>query len=551
MGTDTEGTTTFSIAGGVGSISYTMAEIAEAGTVVAALARRMDSIMDALHSESVWLDTVTAGTQLPRGPLIVGGPLNAVAHAEWVTKNAQTDIAILAQQLTTAAENYAATESRMATAVEQAGRLSAFREGMNTGGLGVWAPLKMAFDLGRWLQGAKDDGLRSAAEGTLNNGIAYGAGVLGPGAGMLYLLSQKRSHQGSASGVRPAVAARRMLDSAGLSRPGALIMRSVPATEWNPAAVGRTDHATADPSAVDPFVVVDPLAVGPLAADSAAGEHWTVEASIASMVAGSRDAYAYPPGSIAVVRIERPDGAAAWIVHVPGTQDWSTIDSSNPFDMEGNVEGLTGAYKDSYRQQHILVQDLMKEALRASGALPTDDVLITGHSGGGIHAAAAAADPEFLAQVNVKMIVIAGAPARNLDVAEPIAVVDLENENDIVAATDFGTPPATANWVTVTSHRPPLAVPATAGGLATIVKEAHAVENYVKDAEALGASSNPAVVAQKQALAAFLGVGVGAVAHGKKYVFQGRDQNVAPSGKEDVARNNKKDADPRGRNEGR
>lgn len=524
MGSDAEGTTTFSIAGGVGSVSYTMAEIADAGNVVTALARRMESLMDALHSESVWLSNATAGTLLPRGPLHLGGPLNAMAHAEWATKRAQMNIATLAQQLTAAADNYAATESRMTNATAQAGRLSAVREGMNTWGMGLWAPLKLALDLGRWLNGAKDGELRSAAEGALNNGIAYGAGALGPSAGILYLLSQRRSQQGAASGVRPVVAARRILDSAGLSRPGTLLMRSVPPTEWNPVAAGLAHHAPADPPAVDPLA-------DPLAADRAAGQPWAVQASIAGMMAGSQDAYAYPPGSIAVIRIERAEGAPAWIVHLPGTQDWSTVDSSNPFDMEGNIEGLTGAYKDSYRQQHILVQDLMKEALRASGALPTDDVLLTGHSGGGIHAAAAAADREFLAQVNVKMIVIAGAPAKNLDVAEHIAVVDLENENDIVTAADFGTPPATSNWVTVTSHRLPLAVPATVGGLATMVKEAHAVENYVKDAEELGASTNPAVVAQKQALATFLGVGIGALAHGKKFVFQGRDQDVAPRSK--------------------
>lgn len=512
MGTDAEGATTFSYAGGVGSVSYTMAEISEAGTVVAALAQRMEALVYGLDSESVWLGNANQGTVVPGGSLGPEAAVNALVHAQWVLRRAHRDIAALAGQLSAAADNYAATESRVTTATAQAGRFSAVRDGVNTWGWGILAPMKLALDLARWLQRAKDGGLRAATEDALNNSIAYGAGALGPNAGILYLLAQGRSPQDPPPGVRPVVAVRRILDAASLARPGTLLMRRVPTTEWNPApAVGLEGAAPVDPSAA---VAVE------------------VEASIAGMVAGSRDAYNYPQGSIGVIKIERPDGSPVWVVHLPGTQDWSTLDSSNPFDMEGNIEGLTAAYADSYRQQHVLIQDLMKEALRASGALPADEVLLTGHSGGGIHAAAAAADPAFLAQVNIKMIVIAGAPAKNLDVAQGIAVIDLQNEDDVVTALDFGSPPAISNWVTVTSHRTPLAVPTTLTGLGATVKEAHAVENYVKDAVALGESSNPAVVAQSQALAAFLGVGVGAVAQGKKSVFQGRDQNVAPGSKQ-------------------
>ncbi len=497
MGTEAGDGTTFNYAGGVGSISYTLSEIAESGTVVAALARRMEPLVDSLHSEWLWLRDAAADS-----------PLDALAHALWISKRAQTGATTLAQQLSAAAENYAATEARTAAATTQAGRFATLQDGLDAWGWGPLAPLKMAVDLAGWLNRAKDGGLRAAAENVLNNGVAYGAGALGPGMGMAYLLSQLRN-QGriDSSGVQPALAVRTLVDAAGLARPGHLVVRRVPAQEWKPATVLRPSRHGV-----------------PAAEAESAGDPWPVEASIAGMVAGSRDSYAYPPGSIGVVRVVRPGGTPAWIVHLPGTEDWSTIDSSNPFDMEGNLEGLTAAYKDSYRQQHVLVQELIKGALHASGALPTDDVMLTGHSGGGIHAAAAAADPEFLAEVNVKMIVIAGAPAKNLDVGENISVLDLQNEDDVVTALDFGPPPATRDWVTVTSHRSPTA---TGADLGTTVKEAHAVENYLKDAVALEASSNAAVLAQRQALAAFVGVGVGATAQGTKFVFQGRDVDAA------------------------
>lgn len=530
MGTDAGDGTTFTISGGVGSVSYTMSAIVEAGAVLAALARRMDPLVEAVNSEVVWLVNAVPGASVPTfGP---GGPVEAASHALWLAQRAHMSANTLSKQFSAAAENYAATEARTAAAVAQAGKIAALQGGLGAWGCGVLAPLRMAADLGGWLKRAKAGGLRTATEEALNNGVAYGAGALGPGMGLAYLFSQPRPGEIPApSGVQPVMAARYLADAAGLSRPGHLQMRRVPVTEWDAAAQqqGPAGHAVPEVAGGDP---------------------WAVEASLAGMVSGSRDSYSYPPGSLGVVRVERPDGNPAWIVHLPGTEDWGTFDSSNPFDMEGNLEGLTAGNKCSYRQQHVLVQELIKEALHEAGALPADEVLMTGHSGGGIHAAAAAADPDFLAEVNVKMIVIAGAPATNLDVRKTISVVDLENTQDIVTAADFGPPPASPNWVTVTSHRHP-----AEAGLLTTVKEAHAVDNYVKDAQVLAASGNPAVVAQQQELAAFLGVGVGGLAHGTKFVFQGRDVDDPP--RSGGPRNKKADSKnpdsekPTGKNEGR
>lgn len=516
MTTETGGETTFTITGGVGSVSYTMNEIVQAGSVLAAMVRRLEPLVDALNSEVVWVSNAVQGAPVSGTAFSVDGPLEAVTHALWVTRRAQMSANTLSQQFSAAAENYAATEARTAAAVIQAGKFDALLDGLTSWQWGSLASLKIMADLGGWLKRAKVGGLRTGTEELLNNGVAYGAGAIGPGMGLAYLLAQRRPGTNPAAArVQPVLAARAMADAAGLTRPGHLEMRRVPVQEWDTAAQQwPPGHAVPDAPAGDP---------------------WAVEASIAGMVSGSRDAYAYPPGSLGVVRVERPDGDPAWIVHLPGTEDWGTFDSSNPFDMEGNLEGLTAGYKDAYRQQHVLIQELIKGALYTSGALPTDEVLITGHSGGGIHAAAAAADADFLAEVNVKMIVIAGAPAKNLEVRESISVMDLENTDDIVTALDFGAPPASSNWVTVTSHRPPM-VTGTGGaeateagaGLPTTVKEAHAVDNYVKDAQALAASNDPAVMAQQQALAAFLGVGVGGLVHGTKFVFQGRDVNDQP-----------------------
>lgn len=499
MANDVGGETTFSISGGVGSVSYELAEIAEAGPGIALLAGRIDPLLDRLQSEAWWLSGAAQGAAL-----YPYAPLDAIQHAMWTARQAQAHMLGLAQRVFQASENYAETEARTAAATAQAGRLEAFGKGLDAWAWGALSGLKILADVAGWLKRVQDQGLRDSAEDVLNRSAAYGAGVMGPSVGMVYLMSQLRSHKAAGAGVQPVAAVRKLLDMAGMSRPGHLAIRPVPGEEWDTAArQWPKGHAVADP---------------------AVGAPWAGQANIAAMLAGTKDAYGYPPGSIGVVKYDRPDGSPLWVVHLPGTEDWSRIDSSNPFDMEGNVEGLTSAHRDMYRQQHVLVQDFIKQALKASGALPTDDVLLTGHSGGGIHAAAAAADPEFREQVNVQMIIIAGSPGRNQEMPDDVSVIDLENEHDIVPALDLGAPPAARNWVTVTSHRPPPA----GTGLGTIVAQAHALEYYLKDAAALDQSAEPAVLASRDRLRTLMGAGVGVGAGGvavvgTKWVYQGRD----------------------------
>ena len=55
MSREPGGGTTFSLGGGSGSVSYTLAEIGEAGAGIARLAQLMDPLLDRLESERLWL----------------------------------------------------------------------------------------------------------------------------------------------------------------------------------------------------------------------------------------------------------------------------------------------------------------------------------------------------------------------------------------------------------------------------------------------------------------------------------------------------------------
>ena len=73
--------TTFSVTGGVGSISYTLAEIAEAGVRLGRLAQRMEPLVDRLQSEWRWLGEVAQGA-----PVYPHEPLADMQNAWWLPR---------------------------------------------------------------------------------------------------------------------------------------------------------------------------------------------------------------------------------------------------------------------------------------------------------------------------------------------------------------------------------------------------------------------------------------------------------------------------------
>ncbi|WP_104090981.1 hypothetical protein [Arthrobacter sp. GMC3] len=511
-GTDT----TFSTTGGVGSIRFTLGEISAAGLKLARLAEQLEPLGDRLRSEWEWLCEATQGS--PACPYTA---LDNLRDTVWSCLRAQADTAELARKASAAARNYDEAEAHNASLSAKAAELRALGSGYQSWLLGPLAPVNLWADAwGSW-QDAKAHGLRDATEKALNTGPAYGAGILGPGFGTFYLLTHLGLPDTVNSGVGPANFVRRTFDWTGLTKPGSLAVRAVPGAEWNATAdKWRPGRAVSDP------------------ADGVPG---TVDTTINGLLSGSKDAYGYPPGSIGVSRVDRGDGSRVWIVNLPGTEVWGDVDSENPWDLEGDLEGMTAAQKQMFTQQQIVIQELMKAALNAAGALAGEEVMITGHSGGGIHAAAAAADPAFLAKVNVKMLIIAGAPAKNLHVAPGVQVLDLQNEHDIVTAADYGPPPDTPRWVTVTSHRPG----ATDGAdPLEIIRDAHDLDNYLNDARAMESSDDPAIQGARQKVGEILAPAFpGAAIKVTKFVFQGRDVNepapartAAPPGKRQTNR---------------
>ncbi len=151
-------------------------------------------------------------------------------------------------------------------------------------------------------------------------------------------------------------------------------------------------------------------------------------------------------GRVRVVELEGTDGRSAWVVVVPGTQAWSPRASANPFDLTSDVRAVAGEATLATVGVAAALDRAMAAAPRAGRAGP---VLLVGHSQGGIHAAALAADPDFTAAHRVTHVVTTGAPVGVFPVPPQVRVLSVEHADDPVPALDLTPNPEGPSWLTL------------------------------------------------------------------------------------------------------
>jgi Lipase (class 3) len=195
-------------------------------------------------------------------------------------------------------------------------------------------------------------------------------------------------------------------------------------------------------------------------------------------------------GDIDVRVVTAADGSRSYIVDIPGTKDWHVAPGvhAGPLNDLGTNLHAMGGQSTSYEQG-------VAEALRQAGAGPGDPVMLVGHSQGGIVATDAANHFVSSGQFNVTHVVTLGSPVGRLDVPDSVAMLSVENRNDIVAHLDAADNPDTPNRTTVTY-----------GDDHGNVGDNHSLGgSYEPAAEALDASTDPSVVAFRDSASAFLG----------------------------------------------
>lgn len=165
-----------------------------------------------------------------------------------------------------------------------------------------------------------------------------------------------------------------------------------------------------------------------------------------------------------------------YIVYIPGTDDMSPIPASGDLarDMETNYQ-LIGGMDSAYGHG-------IEQAMEQAG-LTGKDVMLVGHSQGGMVSASLAADPEFARQFNVQHVVTAGSPTAQVPhLPDSTQAIHFENRGDAVPLLDGEDNPDQPNRTTVKFDE---------GG--SDIGDNHDLQHYANGAAAADASTNGSI----------------------------------------------------------
>lgn len=148
--------------------------------------------------------------------------------------------------------------------------------------------------------------------------------------------------------------------------------------------------------------------------------------------------------TLSIQKIVKDDGTPTWVVAIPGTQIWPT-NLRTVFNMTSNYDLADDdlavrAQADSARATIA--------AMRQAGIDPGDDVVLVGHSQGGMVATTVAA--ASIGTYNVRHVVTAGSPVSHHGLPPGIKATHIETQGEGVSDTDGDENPATPDQVTVT-----------------------------------------------------------------------------------------------------
>ena len=133
-----------------------------------------------------------------------------------------------------------------------------------------------------------------------------------------------------------------------------------------------------------------------------------------------------PEGSeTAQVRIDRYSRTGArdrFEVYIGGTVDFGLGSSPEPWDMGSNITALAGLPAGSYTA--------VREAMARAGVTAESEVVLVGHSQGGLVASLVAASGNY----NVRGLVTFGAPAGGVRIPAAVPTLSVRHSDDLVPA---------------------------------------------------------------------------------------------------------------------
>ncbi len=252
-----------------------------------------------------------------------------------------------------------------------------------------------------------------------------------------------------------------------------------------PAPIFRLDAAEHRSVDVDPVFDIPLATVGRIepqgpgsATVAGVRPSWSATAptSLADAMSRVSDLESQPKAEIAVQAITGADGVRRYVIELPGIR--SAASKRQPQDLLGAIDAMA--------DDDTTYTRCVREAIDSAGVPVGAQVMLVGHSDGGIVAMDLAADPSFNgSRVQVTHVVAAGAPISGKAVLPGSAtrVLSVENVNDIVThldAVDSMDQAQTTNRLTYQYSDDDHDVGAN-----------HACVGYVRHMESLATSPNP------------------------------------------------------------
>lgn len=145
--------------------------------------------------------------------------------------------------------------------------------------------------------------------------------------------------------------------------------------------------------------------------------------------------------SVQVTAVVGDGGTVRYIAAIPGSTEgmgaggWFGRNSG--MDWAANLRGVGFGDTAATHGAMDAINKAIEEDMARRGLEGRPELLLTGHSQGGILAANMAADEEFMSRYDVKGIISAGSPQQTIPVPEGVQVYNFANEYDPVPAVDF------------------------------------------------------------------------------------------------------------------
>lgn len=137
------------------------------------------------------------------------------------------------------------------------------------------------------------------------------------------------------------------------------------------------------------------------------------------------------------IRIEHY--ATGYVVYLGGTIDAGVDPGTEPWDMTSNISAIAGLDSGSYAAA--------VQAMREAGITAQDNVILVGHSQGGLIAAQLAASGNY----RVSDVVTVGAPLHQVELPPEVNLVAVEHAEDVIPSlSGVAVPAAVATHLTVT-----------------------------------------------------------------------------------------------------